>query len=184
MFPVDRSSQGTSHLSPATSLAAEALLPSYHPHAHLLVISFEEASHEYLTFLLLDTSVLRNGPTLLPRSSPAHDADDATPIRPVQILPGIARHVEQPVGLLRDGRLVFLDENLWVCTAQAWGADDGEQANSKSSNNSPVTRHFFIPRDWLNSAGMMLCRLQADGTLLCPSKGEMAVIRSDLGTEW
>jgi WD40 repeat protein len=152
-LPIDRS-QGTSDLLPATSLAAEALLLSYHPKVHLLVTSFEEANHKFLTFLLLDTS-------------------NTTTIRPLQIPPDVARHIEQPVGVLRDGRLVFLDENLWVCTAQVWGVAD-----------KSITRHYFIPRDWLNNTGLMLCRIQADGTLLCPTKGEIAVIRSDLGSEW
>jgi WD40 repeat protein len=184
VFRIDRS-QGTSDLSPATSLTAEVLLPSYHPRAHLLVTSFEEAGQKYLTFLLLDTSILRDGSTLLKESSPSARTSQpkhSPMIRPVQIAPSIARHIEQPVGLLRDGRLVFLDENLWVCTAQVW-ADNGPGVGVGDGGAS-VMRHFFIPRDWLNSSGMMLCRIQADGTLLCPSKGEIAIMRSDLGTEW
>ncbi|OIW31154.1 hypothetical protein CONLIGDRAFT_653742 [Coniochaeta ligniaria NRRL 30616] len=182
-IPIDRS-HGTSDLSPSTSLAAETLLPSYHPHAHLVVTSFEEASEKYLTFLLLDTSDLRHRSSLPTQSPPIKVIPaytyEPSAIRPVQIPPSVARHIEQPVGLLRDGRLVFLDENLWVCTAQVWDP----VGRTSTGESSSLTRHFFIPRDWLNSAGMMLCRIQADGTLLCPSKGEIAIIRSDLGTEW
>lgn len=184
VIPID-SAQGTSELPPSTTLTAEALLPSYHPHAHLVVTSFEEASQKYLTFLLLDTSILRTKFSLPAQSVPINvvSADSEPAIRPVQIPSSIARHIEQPVGLLRDGRLVFLDENLWVCTAQVWDRGGG-RATTTSSTGDGLTRHFFIPRDWLNSAGMTLCRIQADGALLCPSRGEMAIIRSDLGTEW
>lgn len=174
-FPIDRS-QGTSDLSPATSLTADHLLPSYHPRTSLLVTSFEERGQKYLTFLLLDTSVLREGPSLSKQTSAP---GEAPVIRPVQISPSIALEIQQPVGLLRDGRLIFLDENLWVCTAQVLRVEGGA-----GRDGSLVKRHFFIPRDWLTSAGTMLCRVQADGTLLCPSKGEMAVIRSDLGSGW
>ncbi|KAB5562819.1 hypothetical protein GE09DRAFT_761324 [Coniochaeta sp. 2T2.1] len=175
-LPIERS-QGTSDLSPTTSLTAEVLLPSYHPNAHLLVTSFEEAGQKYLTFLLLDISPLRNIP---PNSEQTTGpAEPQSVIRPIRIPRSIARHVEQPVGVLRDGRLVFLDENLWVCTAQVW-----DRRGGGTMKGDLVTRHFFIPRDWLNSAGMMLCRVQKDGTLLVPCKGEVAVIRSDLGSEW
>jgi len=183
-FPVDIS-HGMSDLPPASSLVAEVLLPSYQTRTRLIITSFEEANSKYLTFLLLDTSVLRDHASLLAQGSADSNAAEGTPnkghvIRPLQIPLDVARFIEQPVGVLRDGRLVFLDENLWVCTAQVWSA----YAGSAPKNNSPITRHFFIPRDWLNSTGEMLCRVQADGTLLCPAKGEMAIVRSDLGSEW
>ncbi|KAB5560258.1 hypothetical protein GE09DRAFT_83903 [Coniochaeta sp. 2T2.1] len=173
-LPIDRS-QGTSDLSPATSLAAEVLLPSYHPKAHLIVTSFQEVNQKYLTFLLLDTSPLHQ--THPPSDQPGLPETTPPPIHHIQIPPTIARHIQQPLSILIDGRLVFLDENLWVCTAQVWD-------RHARGTEQRVTKHFFIPRDWLNSAGMMLCRVQKDGTLLVPCKGELAVIRSDLGSGW
>lgn len=29
-----------------------------------------------------------------------------------------------------------------------------------------------------------LCQIMADGTFLCPRKGEVAVVKSTLGSEW
>lgn len=80
--------------------------------------------------------------------------------------------IEQVIGMLSDGRLVFLDEDLWVCTAHISGV------------KGDVRRHFFIPRDWVNSAGLDLCQVLPDGTILCPCKGEVAVIRSGLASVW
>lgn len=153
---------------PAPSLTLEALSQSYHPKLHLAITSEDTDNGRLFHFLLLDTSVLYEDNT----DSPSSDAISA-----VHIPLHIAECMEQPVGILADGRLVFLDKALWVCTAQLW-------LPSARGSETVVTRHFFIPRDWLNSAGLALCKVQADGKFLCPSKGEMAVIRSNVGTDW
>lgn len=175
--------------SPTTSQAVEALLPSYHPGIHLLVTSFEESNNTYLTLLLLDTSVLRDHLSSLGVAQASTDEstseiipeDGGPAIRSLKIPADVAKRVEQPLGVLPDGRLVFFDENLWICTTQLGGFGLG---STTAESNSPTTRHFFIPRDWLNSTGLSLCRIQEDGTLLCPAKGDMAIIRSDVGTQW
>lgn len=114
------------------------------------------------TLSVLDLSILR-----------AQTAGDGVQIiKPHSITPALLEIVEQVVGLLPDGRMIFLDEDLWVCTAHINGGGD------------VVTRHFFIPRDWVNTAGLALCQVLSDGTLLCPCKGELAVIRSDLASLW
>ncbi|KAJ0123281.1 hypothetical protein J7T55_011746 [Diaporthe amygdali] len=114
------------------------------------------------TLSVLDLSILR-----------AQTAGDGVQIiKPHSITPALLEIVEQVVGLLPDGRMIFLDEDLWVCTAHINGGGD------------VVTRHFFIPRDWVNAAGLALCQVLPDGTLLCPCKGELAVIRSDLASLW
>ncbi|KAI1735053.1 hypothetical protein F4680DRAFT_436291 [Xylaria scruposa] len=48
---------------------------------------------------------------------------------------------------------------------------------------SRLERHFFWPRDWLGT-DLLFCRTQAEGTLLCPSRGEMAVVKSEIGLDW
>jgi WD40 repeat protein len=161
-------SGGTPDSQPKIPLSLKAMSHSYHPKMRLAITSFEPKSGKLSNFLLFDTSVLHEDSSLSPRSG----AINAVPI-PLWI----ADRMEQPVGLLADGRVVFLDKALWVCTAQLWPSPAG-------GSDSDVMRHFFIPRDWVNSAGLVLCRIQADGKFLCPSKGEMAVISSNIGTEW
>ncbi|KAJ5758696.1 hypothetical protein N7520_005852 [Penicillium odoratum] len=90
-------------------------------------------------------------------------------ISPLHLSPTISGDV---VGIIPDGRLVFLDQNLWVCTAQLNGDD------------STVARHFFLPRDWVTSSGVKLCQVLQDGTFLCPSKGEVAIMKSDPISNW
>ncbi|KAI8633638.1 hypothetical protein F5Y19DRAFT_247067 [Xylariaceae sp. FL1651] len=160
IIPVE-TTNNTNTIISASALAIEFLLPSYYPKIHLAVTSYEESNSKYLTFLLLDTSALSD-------PSPPE-----RPIRTLEIPPVIADHIGRPIGILEDGRLVFLDEHLWVCTARLL-----------SGSESRLKRHFFLPPDWLTSAGLLLCRVQADGTLLCPSRGEMAVVKSEIGMDW
>ncbi|KAJ5961036.1 Eisosome protein 1 [Penicillium vulpinum] len=153
---------------PAPSLKLEALAQSYHPKMQLATASEDTVHGRHFRFLLLDTSVLNEDHihTLSPE-----------PLNAVHIPLSITECMEQPVGILADGRLVFLDKALWVCTAQLW-------LQPARGSETTVTRHFFIPRDWLDSAGLILCKVQENGNFLCPSKGEMAVIRSNIGTDW
>lgn len=153
-------------LAPSTKL--EALAQSYHPKMHLAIISEDTTNGRFSRFLLLDTSVLYED---------AIDSLSSVRLSAVHIPLPITECIEQPIGLLADGRLVFLDKALWVCTAQLW-------LPSARGSETAVTRHFFIPRDWLNNTELVLCMVQADGKFLCPSKGEMAVIKSNIGTDW
>ncbi|RJE19395.1 hypothetical protein PHISCL_08272 [Aspergillus sclerotialis] len=137
---------------------------------HLAITSENTESGKLFHFTLLDTSLLCEYST----------ESSSDTVSAFQIPLHIGECIEQPVGLLADGRLVFLDKALWVCTAQLWLPSAGLPEMSETA----VTRHFFIPRDWLNSAGLGLCRVQADGKFLCPCKDEIAVIRSDIGGDW
>jgi len=170
-IPIDVSHKNIfSDLPPTSFLSLEAMPHSYHPNVHLAIVSFEGANTKVCRFLLLDNTVLQQE---------QHEKGDKDKppfsIYPLVIPASIADHIEYTVGVLRDGRLVFVDANLWVCTAQLLHGPGPDNA---------LKRHFFVPRDWLNSAGLMLCRVQRDGTFLCPNNGEMAVIKSDVGTGW
>lgn len=142
---------------------------------HLALASFEQGVHRLETFLLLDTSPL----LLLPPHPGGDDDDDAAARAPTiyahPVPEKVMERIELPVGFLADGRLVFMDEALWVCTTRLERGDAG---------GFSTKRHFFLPRDWLSSEGMGLCRVQPEGTFLCPSKGELAVIMGDLGMDW
>lgn len=146
---------------PSSTSTVEFLLPSYHPKMQLVVTSYEEYNTKYFSFLVLNMSALLSERSTDPR------------ICAIDVPKIIADRIDRPVGILGDGRLVFLDKSLWVCTAQV-----------QHGTESRLKRHFFIPPDWLTSAGLLLCRVLADGTLLCPSRGEMAMIESEIGMDW
>ncbi|THC88961.1 hypothetical protein EYZ11_011591 [Aspergillus tanneri] len=82
------------------------------------------------------------------------------------VSPEVAAQVDIPLGFLPGSRLVFLDENLWVCTS-AFGS---------SSTHKAVKRHYFIPRDWANVEDFRQCKVMENGTVLCPRQDEVAVI--------
>ena len=112
--------------------------------------------------------------------------DNTASIIPIDLDPSIHRQVKNPIGILPDGRLVFTDRNLWICTALLPFLSPPAVGTSRRVNNSTrpvsnqVKRHFFLPHDWVTASGLRLCRVLRDGTVLCPSKGEVAVIRADL----
>ena len=87
---------------------------------------------------------------------------------------GLYQKVMHPVGILQDGRLVFLDHHLWICTLPL---------DPIESHTAPI-RHFFIPRDWVDRDEIMLFSMLRDGTILFPSRGELGVIRNGIEAGW
>ena len=96
------------------------------------------------------------------------------PLETVPIPVEIAVSIERPLDVLGSDRLVYLDDSFWVCS---WRL-------GHPGGSSALLKHFFLPRDWVNAESLDLCRVMANGTLLCPRKGEVAVIKSDLGSDW
>ncbi|KAL8646882.1 MAG: hypothetical protein Q9210_005880 [Variospora velana] len=80
---------------------------------------------------------------------------------------GLAKHVRRLIGCFHD-QVVFVDHQFWLCT---WAM---EPVYSKHK------RHFFLPKDWLSPTALRLISLNAQGTLLCPRNGEVAIVRSGL----
>ena len=107
----------------------------------------------------------------------------------------VAHLMERPLRVLNASLFVFIDKDLWVCTfllepqiSQPLSGEN-EVRNAKSIDGESlerlgVIRHFFLPRDWVNTQSLALCTVLNDGTFLCPRKGEIAVIRSGLGSAW
>ncbi|KAK6068745.1 NACHT and WD domain-containing protein [Seiridium cupressi] len=138
---------------------AHTLLPSYHKKLLLLRTYIEENNRVLYRFMVLPTSVASSEPST------------GEPQQAIHVPEHLLREISYPVGIIPDGRLVFLDKGLWVCTAQL-----NEQAS--------ITKHFFIPHDWVTSSGLQLCQVLPDGTFLCPTKGRVAIIKSSIELEW
>ena len=94
------------------------------------------------------------------------------PIVPTLLNPEIAAILAAPLAILGKDNLVFLDISFWVCS---WRL---------GTTPEKVQRHFFLPRDWVKTESLGLCQVLDDGTLLCPRKGEVAVVKSTLGSGW
>ncbi|KAL8846107.1 MAG: hypothetical protein Q9221_008775 [Calogaya cf. arnoldii] len=79
----------------------------------------------------------------------------------------LAGRVKRLIGTYQD-TIVFLDYDYWVCT---WRIE---------SVVLEVKRHFFLPRDWLNSGTLQLATLNRQGTFFCPKYGDVAIVRRGL----
>ena len=142
----------------------------------------------------------RAGSDPLVRFVRSADLDPATDTVQAFRLPvHIERLIERPLTLLGRNCFVFIDTAFWICswtlelfsapgTVDRSGAAhphvDAVSASNQDVERLRVTRHFFLPRDWVNANSLALCTVLDDGTFLCPRKGEVAVIESGLGTHW
>lgn len=135
-------------------------------------------SAQYITLRTEVTAAgrIRYGFAVLPSSvlsARAHpiEGDTPPPIKSLELSQTLLDTVQYALGTLPDDRIVFLDKALWVCTALL---PEGEN----------IIRHFFIPHDWVTNTGTLLCQILIDGTLLCPTKGRVAIMKSNIMSNW
>ncbi|KAI0008496.1 hypothetical protein F4779DRAFT_449667 [Xylariaceae sp. FL0662B] len=86
----------------------------------------------------------------------------------------VMSRIEVPLNVLRNERLVFLDQSFGVYT---WHL-------RSSGGSAGIKRHFFIPRDWISDDNIALLQVTSSGSILCPRKGGITVIDSTIGSEW
>ena len=88
-------------------------------------------------------------------------------LSPYRILADKVRYV---IGAYRQ-RLVFLDSNSWVCSADVGTPGAGG-----------CTRHFFIPNDWLSAGANLMIDMTSNGDIVFVKRHEIAVIKRGLET--
>lgn len=132
-----------------------------HNRAFILLFLCRRGRHRgrYTRLLILESAKLATPPT-----SPDDYLDT------ILIPPDIASSIERPLQVIGQDRLVFLDESYRVCSCNI----------HYIGSPGAVVHHFFLPRDWVNVESLELCQVLGDGTFLCPRRGEVAIIRSDL----
>ena len=79
----------------------------------------------------------------------------------------LAGQIKRLVGTYQD-QIVFLDYDYWLCT---WRVEAGLD---------DVKRHFFLPRDWLNTGALGMAVVNGQGTFLCPKRGHVAIVRGGI----
>ena len=87
-----------------------------------------------------------------------------------------------PLAFLSRDRLVFLDHNFWLCS---WRLPLPYKTTTRRPSGSgtldggttEIKRHYFFPGDWISPDSVALCTVMIDGTVLCPRKGEVAVVK-------
>ncbi|KAK4096946.1 hypothetical protein N658DRAFT_317016 [Parathielavia hyrcaniae] len=167
-------------------VSIDAILDSYSPH-HLLLrtVSMVNNSERY-SLLVLPTQKFYTGhassflspPTAhLPGRNPA--GSNTTGLAPLLFPGSLASKITHPLGILADGRLVFLDRQLRLCTTSLPRSASPRDVPRPGTTSSvgyaepDVKRHFFIPQDWVTADDLRLCRVLRDGRFCVPPKGRL-----------
>ncbi|KAK4238881.1 WD40-repeat-containing domain protein [Achaetomium macrosporum] len=79
----------------------------------------------------------------------------------------VAEQIRQPLGTYKTS-LVFLDHADWLCT---WDMLD---------ETGHVVKHFFVPKDWLNTSESHKAMVKSHGTFFCPRYGDVAIVRNGI----
>lgn len=82
--------------------------------------------------------------------------------------PDVVSHILTPLGILPGRRLVFIDQDLWVCSYPLG-------KNFHSATGALYNRFYFLPRNWVSKESLEQCVLADDGTLFWP-KGDRVVL--------
>lgn len=114
-------------------------------------------------------------------NSPTVSAEDFEQLEPIPLPPELVSCVEIPLAFLSRDRLVCLDHNYWLCSWRlplpskiATRRPSG--TGTLDGGTAEIERHYFFPGDWISSESVALCTIMADGTVLCPRKGDVAVV--------
>ncbi|SPQ24476.1 45816e37-f0e1-448b-9c52-c339576b81e8 [Thermothielavioides terrestris] len=135
----------------------DAILDSYNPR-FLLLRTLNLVHNRYRDgFCVLPTTHIcarTPAPSTTTSTPTEHDtptSSTAIEIKPIPLPPALTSIVAHAIGILPDGRLVFLDRALWVCTT---GLPPTDTTTLTTENPKPdVRRHFFVPHDWVTKAG-------------------------------
>lgn len=82
-------------------------------------------------------------------------------------VPSVAEKIRLLLGIYKSS-LVFLDHECWLCT---WNVHD---------EIGTITRHFFVPKDCLNTSTSHMASINSHGTLFCPRYGDVAIVRNGI----
>ncbi|CAM1502649.1 Fc.00g074250.m01.CDS01 [Cosmosporella sp. VM-42] len=151
----------------SATTALHAVLTSYCSHILLfrtITLNLGRPQYGFALFSLSDLPATE----LCDTGDFSEDRQDL--IRPLSLPKFVKDRVVHPLGILPDGRFVFLDKKLRACTSQV-------QASGG------LNQHFFIPQDWVTSEELRSCQTFCDGTVLLPTKGGVAIIHSDI-SDW
>lgn len=111
----------------------------------------------------------RSSVFLFPTSSFEASSSRLSPItaKPVPNSHSLSSQVEYLIGPYAK-RLIFLHASGWICSAD--------------QESFAITRHFFVPTDWLSSNLELMIRVTSSGDILFVRGDEVAIIKRGLDT--
>lgn len=133
-------------------------------------------------------STTRLSPCSHPPSSSIHSTlsspgdDELQELQPLPLPSELKSQIEIPLAFLSRDRLVFLDQNFWLCSwrlplSSSTMARRPSATGTLDGSTMEIKRHYFFPSDWISPDSVALCTVMADGTVLCPRNGDVAVVK-------
>jgi len=80
-----------------------------------------------------------------------------------------------------DSQFVFIDDNLWLRSYQL-PVRQRRPWERQPVQPDVISRHYFVPLNWLGAASMEQCGMSADGTLFWPRDDRVVRVQCDLET--
>lgn len=110
------------------------------------------------------------------------EEDRTQELRPISLAPELTSQIEIPLAFLSRDRLVFLDQNFWLCSWRLPLPSNTSTRRPSASgtldgSTTEIKRHYFFPSDWISPDSVALCTVMADGTVLCPRNGDVAAVK-------
>jgi hypothetical protein len=106
-------------------------------------------------------------------------------LQPIPLPAETASRIDIPLSFIsgssrreRD-RLIFLDYDDWLCSWRLSLPSDATRRPSVGESGAKIVQHYFLPGDWISPDCVALATVMADGTLLIPRNGEVAVVKCD-----
>lgn len=84
-----------------------------------------------------------------------------------------------PLGTIGN-HLVFLGFDGWICSYDVTWRLSHEGLTHATRTEPAVRRHFYLPKDWLNTTTSRMAVVNGEGTLFCPKLGDVAIVRNGL----
>ena len=173
-IPIDLSRPSATPDSTLPAVTLDTILDSHSLRYMLLRTETMHHNRSVYSFAVLPTQSIYT-PTSSSTSGQRNSTHAA--VKPLPMPPSLTKTLACALGILPDGRLVFIDRQLWVCTTTL---SSSLSPSGPVAAGADVKRHFFLPHDWVTAEGLRMCRVLRDGTVLCPSKGQVAVLKGGL----
>lgn len=105
---------------------------------------------------------------------PVEDDRLLTPLGYVSVPEHICKCIRTVLGFLPGSRLVFLDQDLWICMYPLKSHTYG------GIHVKMIQRLYFIPRDWVGEVSLDKCVLVQNGTLFWPRNDCIVTIECNM----
>lgn len=136
------------------------------PEILLEISSTNSSGHRETQHLLFDIRDLRLG-----------GKDPHKTLSYTLLPPEVSARIREPLAVLYQRRLVFLDVDHWVCTWRLSDATSGPPVEP-TDGTADIEQHYFLPTDWATGNHSRLCTVTSDGTLLCPRGGGVVTVQA------